>query len=88
MKIFLDSDLSILLIMKFYCYDRLSFYVQGRWKNLRYVLTATCMPNGDGIDWQLREKTFKYDLTVSASLPCLGNLLQVILTTFYATTNG
>ena len=85
MKIFLDSDLSILLIMKFYCYDRLSFYVQGRWKNLRYVLTATCMPNGDGIDWPLREETFKYDLTVSASLPCLGNLLQV---TFYATTNG
>ena len=63
--------------MKFYCYDRLSFYVQGRWKNLRYVLTATCMPNGDGIDWPLREETFKYDLTVSASLPCLGNLLQV-----------
>ena len=38
---------------------------KGRWKNLRFVLTATCMPNGDGIDWPLREGTFKYDLTVS-----------------------
>lgn len=39
-------------------------YHLGRWKNLRFVLTATCMPNGDGIDWPLREGTFKYDLTI------------------------
>ena len=48
-----------------YLNDLTSLISKGRWKNLRFVLTATCMPNGDGIDWPLREGTFKYDLTVS-----------------------
>ena len=32
---------------------------------MRQVLTVTCMPFGDGIDWTLREGGDKYDLTVN-----------------------
>lgn len=39
-------------------------YHLGRRKNLRQVLTLTCMPNGDGIDWQMRDGAHKYDLTI------------------------
>ena len=39
-------------------------YNLGRLKNLRQVITATCLPYGDGIDWQLRDGAHKYDLTI------------------------
>ena len=39
-------------------------YNLGRWKNLRQVITATCLPYGDGIDWQLRDGAHKYALTI------------------------
>ena len=39
-------------------------YHLGRWKNLRQVITATCIPDGDGIDWHLRDGGHKYDLTI------------------------
>ena len=38
--------------------------IQGRWGNLTNVLTWTCIPYGDGIDWKLRDGAKKYDLTV------------------------
>ena len=44
--------------------QRSFFHIQGRWKNIRQVLTVSCMRCGDGIDWQLREGAQKYDLTV------------------------
>ena len=38
---------------------------QGMWNNLKEVLTWTCIPEGDGIDWNLSEGCDKYALTVT-----------------------
>lgn len=39
-------------------------YFLGNWMNLKQVLTFTCIPHGNGIEWNLREGASKYDLTV------------------------
>jgi hypothetical protein len=40
-------------------------FFQGNWRNLKQVVTWTCLPYGNGIEWTLREGAGKYDLTVS-----------------------
>jgi hypothetical protein len=45
-----------------YC---IAFHFQGNWRNLQQVLTVTCIPYGNGIEWTTREGAGKYDLTVS-----------------------
>ena len=40
-------------------------YDLGAWQNLREVITWTCIPRGDGIEWSLRENCGKFTLTVS-----------------------
>ena len=44
---------------------------QGMWNNLKEVLTWTCIPEGDGIDWNLSEGCDKYALTVTLQPKCL-----------------
>ena len=39
-------------------------HFQGKWKNLQEVITWTCIPSGDGIEWSLREDCNKYTLTI------------------------
>ena len=38
--------------------------MQGRMKNLQEVITWTCIPSGDGIEWSLRADCNKYTLTI------------------------
>ncbi len=42
-------------------------YDLGKWPNVKEVLTWTCMPTCDGIDWPIREGCKKYDLTVKTN---------------------
>merc|ERR1712223_1505358 len=39
-------------------------YDMGKMKNLQEVITRTCIPSGDGIEWSLREGYNKYTLTI------------------------
>lgn len=39
-------------------------YHLGNWRNLKQVLTWTCLPYGNGIEWTLRDGASKYDLTI------------------------
>ena len=39
-------------------------YLQGYVRNLQQVLTLSCLPSGDGIDWEVREGCDAYTLTV------------------------
>lgn len=38
-------------------------YNLGKWRNLRQVVTFTCAPEGDGIEWRLAEGCGQFDLT-------------------------
>ena len=39
-------------------------YDLGYWKNIREVITWTCIPNGNGIIWNISSGSDKYALTV------------------------
>ena len=50
--------------MDFQAYQNRVLIFQGKLRNLRQVLTLTCDPAGDGIDWEVREGCDAYTLTV------------------------
>ena len=40
------------------------YFFQGRWNNLREVITWTCIPKRNGIEWSLYQDCNKYSLTI------------------------
>ena len=39
-------------------------YDLGKWNNIKQVLTWTCIPKSDGIEWDIRDGCDRYDLTI------------------------
>lgn len=75
MKVILRNKTSIESWIEEKAKDRIQYYQTGetfifpydlgsRWRNFRQVFTGSGSPDGDGIEWQVREGCHRYTLTV------------------------